>query len=157
MRVYTQRNRSRYQDLRKKQRAWESAQRAGARAAARRVVPPTPQPLAVEARRAELVLPCESAVEKTRLVQVVKALLECQEGEALSDIHLRGHQLRTEEGSKPPPVPLCPTLIHSYRLGGFKLPTSWTRVSYTCTCSIAMIERGKERERERARAPERGR
>ena len=179
---------AKYAAHRAEQRAWEGARRAEARAEAKRVVPPTPQPDSVEAARKELFLACEGAAKETHLVDLVRALLECQEGEALQHLHWRGPGLTPKKSVKklhpththvnatatntatstatntatnaersrravlgwlerrlapnalpaptaqnpgtqhtPPPVPLCPTLIHAFKLGGFKLPTLWSK------------------------------
>lgn len=61
------------------------------------------------------------SVTEHPLATLVSALLECAEDEELVDIHKRyaGEKL-------PHDPPLCPTLQHAFRLGGRKLPGSWT-------------------------------
>eukprot|EP00967_Tisochrysis_lutea_P042109 scaffold50686_cov35-Tisochrysis_lutea.AAC.1 len=72
---------------------------------------------AVEELRTEQVLLYEPS--HFSLVQSAAALLECAEGEPLSQVHTR---------PLPSAPPLCPTLHHAFRLGGRKVPGKWRAV-----------------------------
>ena len=105
-----------YAARRTQQRAWEEARRADARAAAKRVVPPPPQSDAVEAARKERVLESDAAVAATGLVDLVRGLLECPDGETLEHLHQRGPALAPKArrvaqpaaGGCPPALPPAP-------------------------------------------------
>ena len=111
--------RARYAARRAQQRAWEGARRADARAAAKRVVPPLPQSASIEAARKERVLQCEGAAEETGLVDLVRGLLECHDGEALAHLHWRGPGLVPKAQRKagvrltPPPPTHTPACRHT--------------------------------------------
>jgi hypothetical protein len=83
----------------------------------RRLAPAAPAPVsaAVERLRDEAVFTYDVAAHP--LGRLVAAVLECAPDEALSEIHKR---------PLPEQRPLCPTLIHAFRLNGRKLPGAWT-------------------------------
>ena len=86
----------------------------------RKLPPPPPAPIDVrhEQMRTERLL--EYNIGDHALAPIIASLLECSPGERLEDVHLR-EQL-------PDKPPLCPTLHHAFRLGGRKLPPTWTKV-----------------------------
>ena len=55
------------------------------------------------------------------LQALIRPVLECGADEALSELHKRH-----ENEKLPHEPPLCPTLQHAFRLGGRRLPGSWT-------------------------------
>lgn len=112
---------AKYAALAQTQRSELNKQRAEERAAAREVVPPPPQPAHIELMRTTAILDCGLAEERSGLVQLTRAVLECRPGEALSCLHLRGPEI-----SQFAP-PLCPTLMYAFRLGGFALPPDWVK------------------------------
>lgn len=74
---------------------------------------------AIERLRTEAILHYDTA--EHRLAERAAALLECQFGECLTEVHQRADPL-------PKKPPLCPTLHHAYRLGGRKVPVKWRLV-----------------------------
>lgn len=56
------------------------------------------------------------------LPSLIAPVLECAEGEALTDLHLR-----CADRPLPRDPPLCPTLQHAFKLAGRKLPVSWKK------------------------------
>lgn len=73
----------------------------------------------IERLRTEAVLRYDPSEHK--LAELAAALLECQVGECLTEVHQRPDPLPTRP-------PLCPTLHHAYRLGGRKVPGKWRSV-----------------------------
>lgn len=77
---------------------------------------PVPVPAAIECLREEAVLRYDTASHP--LDVLIAGVLECVSGEEpLHEIHQR---------ALPDAPPLCPTLMHAYRLNGRKLPGEWT-------------------------------
>eukprot|EP00729_Bicosta_minor_P000741 gene741-7470_t len=58
--------------------------------------------------------------EEHGLATLIAALLECVDTEQLHDVHKRS--------ALPTEPPLCPTLMHAFKLGGRKIPKKWATV-----------------------------
>lgn len=79
--------------------------------------PPAPVGDHIERLRAEAVVQYDTDAHP--FGQLIAAVLECMPGEALSALHLR---------PLPEEPPLCPTLLHAFRLNGRKLPSEFTNL-----------------------------
>jgi len=78
---------------------------------------PPPQSEEVEMARQEAIIDYDSS--QFSLGCLVQSLLGCAEGEQLQDVHKRAVPL-----DRPP---ICPTLIHAWRLAGRHVPKCWAR------------------------------
>jgi hypothetical protein len=97
-----------------------------------------PVPQWLNAARAEKIFPTNSSPSFLRMRSALCAVLGCDDSE--QGLALSLHLL--EELPKKPP--LCPTLMHAYKLNGRKIPTRWKRAMLQVGKGVKQLEKSPD-------------
>ena len=73
-------------------------------------------------------------------------MLQLAAGEAMCDVHRRYDDAGGRKNKIPSdePPPLLPTLLFAFKLGGFRIPTSWSKTRQRCQRYISKVHASEE-------------